>query len=592
MGKATIISNDDAKYTIKLEYDLTAYSDQKIVIENNLTAINTKIAAIPLDPTPSQITEKRVLKLQKIALEKRLKEIEKIKDEVDTEIVDAWCADYSTKITGSVGTIEVPNEKTNINIFPAFAKKQGYNASRDGQLSKTALMYPEAAYYNIAMLPGWQKWKPLYRYATITTLDKPVDKATIQLTDIVSSQQGLSINQTNSISNVSIEYMDCNAKAFSVGDSVLVKFEGQDWSSPKIIGFSEDPKPCFSNTYILIGHRKSVNIGEEQEEMPEHEIFWVWNCDKDELAKVYTDETLSTEVSFPTTLSGLEYFFSITEKKMYTAEASPVYKTSNLVFGEATSPETITCGTSTFINTKEDHYENDGGTIISTSVADIPWYEGVCKIRTNDGGQEFYYTKGLTIDNSYESVYVDEAYNVTVSYIHDFYLNMPWGTSSGTLRSEMIYDWVYTFSNLCVSLNGHQYAFNPWADNQTFVFLNGRAVFSDSIFVGIGSISGWEGVTDPLTCANTSEDPVITNWKAVNDIAVYFDPESTEVNFDPDCITKAKSHKGLNDILEEILQWCYDNGGGTVWDELHSWQWMLDEGQVLDVYTALDPIPY
>ena len=67
--------------------------------------------------------------------------------------------------------------------------------------------------------------------------------------------------------------MTCNAKAFEVGDRCVVEFGGQDWASPRVIGFVDNPKPCtkvwvrfyrdgesFSQTTLL--YEKEVFIGE------------------------------------------------------------------------------------------------------------------------------------------------------------------------------------------------------------------------------------------------------------------------------------------------------------------------------------------
>ena len=47
------------------------------------------------------------------------------------------------------------------------------------------------------------------------------------------------------LTDVPIEYMDCNSGAFADGDEVLIEFTNQDWDQPKIIGFKERPTPYF-----------------------------------------------------------------------------------------------------------------------------------------------------------------------------------------------------------------------------------------------------------------------------------------------------------------------------------------------------------
>jgi len=57
------------------------------------------------------------------------------------------------------------------------------------------------------------------------------------------------------LQDVPIEYMNCNAGAFSDGDEVVVEFTGQDWGSPKVIGFRHDPEPCSAPDIFRMGGR-------------------------------------------------------------------------------------------------------------------------------------------------------------------------------------------------------------------------------------------------------------------------------------------------------------------------------------------------
>jgi len=51
-------------------------------------------------------------------------------------------------------------------------------------------------------------------------------------------------NYSRQLTAVPIEYMDCNAWAFAAGDNVVVQFIDQKWTTPKVVGFAEEPKPC------------------------------------------------------------------------------------------------------------------------------------------------------------------------------------------------------------------------------------------------------------------------------------------------------------------------------------------------------------
>jgi len=153
---------------------------------------------------------------------------------------EVWCADYTLQATGEVATIEVPGEPQNVLMVPGGAA----HTAADGQLLARELMTGPQAYFNAAILPGWQKFKPTYRTGRITAIS--LNTADVELDAAISSvtELTLNVNQTTTLSNVPIQYMDCNGEAFVINDNVVVEFEGQNWNSPKIIGFKANPKPC------------------------------------------------------------------------------------------------------------------------------------------------------------------------------------------------------------------------------------------------------------------------------------------------------------------------------------------------------------
>jgi hypothetical protein len=156
--------------------------------------------------------------------------------------VTAWCSDRSLTLSGEVGTIEVPGERGSVNIKPGYQGGQVYAANTDGKLQPTKAGTPSSVFYNWAMFPGWQKWKPTYRYGTIVAKDG--NSCTVLLDTAVSSAQDLAINASSTLTSVPIEYMSCNGAAFNVGDAVIVKFASQDLAQPKVIGFKSNPKEC------------------------------------------------------------------------------------------------------------------------------------------------------------------------------------------------------------------------------------------------------------------------------------------------------------------------------------------------------------
>lgn len=162
--------------------------------------------------------------------------------------MQAWCADYTEDLSGEVATAEVPGEIGSVIIKPGF-EGNAWSAAEDGAMQPTLASTPAATFYNLAMLPGWQKWRPTFRTATITRLDG--DTCSITLDAATSSQQGLGVNARASYSNVPILYMDCNGSAFEEGDSVLVAFA---WNveGPTVVGFEKEPKVCCTPEVLAI----------------------------------------------------------------------------------------------------------------------------------------------------------------------------------------------------------------------------------------------------------------------------------------------------------------------------------------------------
>ena len=64
--------------------------------------------------------------------------------------------------------------------------------------------------------------------------------------------QRLDVNQSTTMANVPIVYMTCNAAAFAVGDRVIVEFQANDWTQPRVIGFVDYPKACAGGALYCI----------------------------------------------------------------------------------------------------------------------------------------------------------------------------------------------------------------------------------------------------------------------------------------------------------------------------------------------------
>ena len=167
----------------------------------------------------------------------------------------AWCADYTEDATGTVATLEINGESGLTLIAPSAPAP----AAADGVMVAREMQSPEQVFWNAAVLPGWQKWKPTYRTGTITALDYEADTASVTLDAATSSAQGLGINHAEVLDAVPVQYMTCNAGAFEAGDACVVQFTGQDQAAPKVVGFRDHPKSCF-NVRVITAPYQSIQL--------------------------------------------------------------------------------------------------------------------------------------------------------------------------------------------------------------------------------------------------------------------------------------------------------------------------------------------
>ena len=237
MGKATVISHlGDAQYSVRLSLDQARYQQEAATLAARIAALQTRID----DPDEKENPE--TLALVKTSLELRLRYLQ---DNLAADpVVDAWCADLTTTLSGEVGTIEVPGERGAVLVRPGNEDAAAYAAARDGRLQHPLASTPAGVFFNWALLPWWQKYKPTHRFALITAIDHEAHTCSLSLEAAASTAQSIDINQAAALSGVPISYMWCNSLAFEVGDSVLVEFAGQAWGSPRVIGFKEEPKRC------------------------------------------------------------------------------------------------------------------------------------------------------------------------------------------------------------------------------------------------------------------------------------------------------------------------------------------------------------
>lgn len=139
---------------------------------------------------------------------------------------------------GIIPNVYIDTIERAINIVPT--------GSTTGKLRHSEVMSDSAVFVNLAMEPGHLKWKPLWRYGTITALDGNLCALTL---DEISARGGdglseLPIDVDLNLTNVPISYPPCHGEVFEVGDAVLVLFEGYNRDAPKVIGFRREPRPC------------------------------------------------------------------------------------------------------------------------------------------------------------------------------------------------------------------------------------------------------------------------------------------------------------------------------------------------------------
>ncbi|MDF1577667.1 MAG: hypothetical protein P1P81_04385 [Desulfobulbales bacterium] len=277
MGKGTIISAAGlGQYSLALNLDRGRVTAELARLARQLVALNG------MEPTAAVV-------LRKAALQKR---VDYLTANVEADpVVTAWCADLTDDLTGVVGTIEIPGERAGVPVLirPGHNGAAAYSAARDGHLQPILASTPAAAVYNLAMMPGWQKWLPTYRLGEITA--KSGDSCSIAVDPAVFSDRGsglsanINVNQNTvggavTIANVPIEYMTCNGSAFKVGDRVVIEFTGQDWSAPKVIGFESEPQSCAAGVIaIRLGGAYSVTAAWNPGWYPtsQEDLVLVWN---------------------------------------------------------------------------------------------------------------------------------------------------------------------------------------------------------------------------------------------------------------------------------------------------------------------------
>jgi len=292
---ADIIALEGAKAVLELEVttitaDRLVLVDEVSDLESELDSLNAELKELQTERTKLQFNLK-IFTLEKTALEKRKAYLEDPANVPENPVENIWCVDLTEDLSGDVGILEIAGLRDGgQNIQPGHEGNAVYDGVRDGKLRPAIATPSPETYWDWAMQGGWQKWKPTYRWGIITAIDHDLNTCDIQLDPQTNPDSGLDVNQTDTLSDVEIEYMNCDSSAFDVADIVVIEFEDNDWSKPKVIGFKSDPKACLKYCVAKIGLYSTVfNMisGEVADDIPT-------NADPEVMA---TFPVLSSEIS-------------------------------------------------------------------------------------------------------------------------------------------------------------------------------------------------------------------------------------------------------------------------------------------------------
>lgn len=193
----------------------------------------------------------------------------------------------------TVYAADYPNFELNafVVVFGAIDRKLGeYEPGSAGKLQPSVSGTAASVAYNIALLPGWQKWMPTYRIGTLVEIDRNNNKGRVlldfstsywaeqlfTLNEVDIDSPGGNVPQTstavteetrffNDVENATFRYMNCDHMAFCRGDKVLVEYAGQNRDYPYIVGFPTNPKPCALRIRLIRGDGRPLR--------PDNDVF-------------------------------------------------------------------------------------------------------------------------------------------------------------------------------------------------------------------------------------------------------------------------------------------------------------------------------
>lgn len=210
MGRAVITANKgDGLYDILLQYDRGKIPDRLAAISLRLTELtNTLIPTAEAEVEAAQIAlqyavgdeipkatatlfaKQRTLaflRLEKISLQKEQSRLNAVPQTMAR--ANVWCTDYTIDLSPNtiVGTMEINGEQSKIILTPG-------GDDDIGIMQPAGANTPAGTFFNLAIFPWWQRWKPTYRIGEIKEIDYATNTASVCIEDVRSAYQGVLIN--------------------------------------------------------------------------------------------------------------------------------------------------------------------------------------------------------------------------------------------------------------------------------------------------------------------------------------------------------------------------------------------------------------
>ena len=199
-----------------------------------------------------------------------------IANKLDTSFKESQISQKTAEITiknnevsALVGSITAKNGELIAKQQQINGKIGQINSNGNQEIQPAISSGAMAIAYNLCAMPAFQKWSPRYKTAIISNIDKVNDTCKISFTQEHQksslksyTQDTYNIVQEQTIDNVPVDYMTCNASAFETGDRVIVNFNS-DWATPKVMGFLDNPRRC--GGYVLCSPSSTAGaIGRKQ----------------------------------------------------------------------------------------------------------------------------------------------------------------------------------------------------------------------------------------------------------------------------------------------------------------------------------------